>query len=131
METVNVIARGANVNAFTGNTETIALGVCVTRQDGEPVTGLKKAHFTARTIVAAGTGVGPINFIIDHGANGGSLPGFYTLFLPIKDGKIWGKGDYIFAVVIKKGSEGSGHGRKGDAMAIRGQTLAKLSIVDA
>jgi hypothetical protein len=121
MDKLNIVAKGSHSTAYEGNSDSIAICVCVTQTDGTPVTGLTKTNF--KVLMMAGGlphSSNKVNLLIDYSLSDPIFTGFYTLFVPLEKGQIWAIGEYVFAVRVKVS--------KGLKTPLEGRALAKLTV---
>ncbi len=104
-----VTALSEDTVAAPGNRLSNYICVSVTDTEGNPVVGLKEENFKVDPMIAApgGTQVNIATFFP------GRLHGFYYLNVVPADMHTWKLGVYIFAVVVRIGSD-------------KGQTLASV-----
>jgi hypothetical protein len=121
MEKLDIVAKGSHSIAYEGNSDPIAISVCVTKTDGTPVTGLTKTNFNVR-MIAGGLphSSNKVSVFIDDSVPDPKFIGFYTFFVPLEKGQVWAIGEYIFAVRVKLS--------KGVKTPLEGRTLAKLTV---
>ena len=105
-----VEAASEDTIAGPGNQEANYVILSVAKGSGAPVTGLTTANIDVEALV-----VGPGGALVDvaNVTGAGGFPGFYFVDIVPTTGQTWKSGTYIFAVVVKNGSD-------------KGQTLASV-----
>jgi hypothetical protein len=96
-----VEAASEDTIAGPGNQQANYVVLSVTKTSGVPVTGLTTKNIDVEALI-----VGPGGALVDiSSVSGAGFPGFYFVdIVPIK-GQTWKSGTYIFAVVVKNGSD--------------------------
>jgi hypothetical protein len=97
---LDVTAISENTIAHPGNRQPNYIIVSVSRENGEPVTGLSASNFKVYTLI-----VGPGGALVDISRVGGGAQGFYFIdVIPIGT-QTWKSGTYIFGITVTNGAE--------------------------
>jgi hypothetical protein len=97
---MNVTAISENTIAHPGNRQPNYIVVSVTRENGEPVTGLTASNFKIDALI-----VGPGGALVVISRVAGGAQGFYYIDVVPVDPHTWVSGTYIFGVTVTRGTQ--------------------------